>query len=466
MSDASTLPERPRLASSVHARLHVIDGETKVILHDVRREIVLEIDERSWQVLAEADGTRDLDALALAAARRGLFETEADLVRLLGELHAAGVLEDGLAAPIVRAPVEAPPETPLDRPLEPLPDFALSCDGSGSCCRFYGSVGFTALEAMRARVVADEMVLPISLDRAFTPLRGAQQGDEPRAVALVDGRCLFLEDDLCGLHARGGPSRKPFPCRFYPAMLMDDGVSVRVSLGPECACVFDSALGGVGVAGGEPLVPSEARVVRDLPPDVALMRVPDPVPLSRMRTTSPRALHAWSDLVCETLRTREVDAVAFAWSLAGAVREGDLTVPEIRPPAVEALAPWWDTLGAWSRDAAAARTGWRSASDLSRRVAEWIATALAAVRLRDALVAPHDARAERFYLRALAHGHRLAVEGRPVDHGLCDRKIRLLAARAMGAVEPPADVSARWPLALLEAAMRNLGLAGYADDLG
>ena len=457
----SPLPERPRLASSVSARLHVVDGETKVILHDVRRELVVEIDERSWQVLGEADGTRDLDALVLASARRGLFETEAHLVQLLEELNEAGVLEDGLAAPIVRAPVEVP-ITPLDRPLEPLPHFALTCDGSGSCCRFYGSVGFTSVEALRARVVAEEMVLPIPIERAFTPLRGAQLDDEPRAVALVDGRCLFLEDDLCGLHARGGPSSKPFPCRFYPAMLMDDGVCVRVSLGPECACIFDS----LDASGGEPLVPTEARFVRDLPPDAALMRVPDPVPLSRMKTASPRDLHEWSARVGDALATRDLDAVAFAWSLAGAVREGDLELPELSSPSVAALAPWWDALARRSRDAAAAGTGWRSASDLSRRVAEWIANALATVELEDALVAPHDARAERFYLRALTHGHRLAIEGRPLDHGLCDRAARLVAARAMGAVEPPADVSARWPLALLEAAMRNLGLAGYGDELG
>jgi hypothetical protein len=82
-----------------------------------------------------------------------------------------------------------------------------------------------------------------------------------------------------------------------------------------------------------------------------------------------------------------------------------------------------------------------------------------------ALLAAADPGAERFYLRALAHGHRLAIEGRTLEHGLRDRAARMLAARAMARVPAPRDQSARYPLALLEAAMRNLGIAGYADAL-
>ena len=104
--------------------------------------------------------------------------------------------------------------------------------------------------------------------------------------------------------------------------------------------------------------------------------------------------------------------------------------------------------------------GWRGASDLSRAVARWIAEALA-VASPD--LAPVDPGAERFYLAALAFGHRLAIEGRPLAHGLRDRAARLLAARAMTKVAPPDDTSSAHPLALLEAAMRNLGIAGYMD---
>jgi len=95
-------------------------------------------------------------------------------------------------------------------------------------------------------------------------------------------------------------------------------------------------------------------------------------------------------------------------------------------------------------------------------VARWIATAL---DHGDPFAAPTHPAHERFYLAALAWGHRLAVEGRPLAHGLRDRATRVLAARAMASVAPPDDTASDAPLALVEAAVRNLSIAGYADAL-
>jgi lysine-N-methylase len=462
------LPERPRLVSSVLARRHAREGteESTVILHEWHSNLVLAIDEDSFAALELADGTRDRDALCLALARRGLYRGEADLVQLLEELHGQGVLTDGLEMPSPAAPVEAPSPS-LDRPLDVLPGFTLVCDGSGSCCRFYGSVAFTPRDAAHARVVAEDLRLPIAHDALFTPLRGAQlEPDGTRAVALIDGRCAFLEHDgRCGIHRRAGAEAKPFPCRFYPAMLMDDGTSVRVSLGPECACIFAS----VGRTDGEPLVPTSARTLADLEPGIRVMHVPDPVPLSATRTAARAELAAWSRALVETCE--EGDAVAFAWALADALPHEGLALETLArarsaaPPHARTVAPWIAALSARAAAAAEAQESWRSASDLSRRVARWIADALAQARLSELLAGPPDAASERFYLRALAHGHRLSVEGRTLSHGLRDRATRLLAARAMARVPGLEDTSAPYPLALLEAAMRNLGIAGYADAL-
>lgn len=460
------LPERPRLRSSVHVRRHAEsrDATSKVILHEWRSDLVLEIDEASLRALEAADGTRDLDALCLALARRGDYRGEADLVQLLEELGALGVLSDGLDVPAPAPPVSAP-RTPLQRPLDVLEGFTLVCDGGGSCCRLYGSVAFAPRDVLRARLAAENMALPLEPERLFTPLAGAQREDDGAcAVALVDGRCAFLEGDgRCGLHRRGGPRAKPAPCRLYPTMLMDDGTSVRVSLGPECACVFAS----LGRSDGAPLVPEGARTLADLGPDVRVMHVPDPVPLTASRTASRVELVDWSRALQP--RLERADAVAFVWALADALRDGGLSLEGLEraraapAPSAARVEPWLAALSAGAEATAESQERWRSDSDLSRRVARWMADALASARAEDLLVGAADAEAERFYVRALAHGHRLALDGRTLEHGLRDRATRMLAARAMARSSGLDDTSRRYPLALVEAAMRALGITGYAD---
>lgn len=464
---STALPERPRLSDTVVARMHVADGGAKVVLTDWPTATVLQIDLESWRALEAADGTRDLDALALALAREGVYRGEADLVQLLSELSAAGVLTDGLAVPAPPPPVEVE-TTPLDRPLDVLPGFTLVCDGSGSCCRFYGSVAFSPSEARRAQAIAEDVRLPIAPRDLFTPSSGAQLDEhDVRAVAQIDGRCAFLEGDgLCLLHRRGGAEAKPFPCSFYPALLMDDGESVRVSLGPECACIFASA----GRSDGVPLVPRAARTLGDLDPVVATMRVPNPVPLSARSTASRSELSCWSTALVGALARTDADALALAWTLASSMAEHGLDLSALdralaHPslPDRASLAPWIASLREHAERAASTAESWRGGSDLSRRVARWIADALCVADLSALSRSASDPASERFYLRALAHGHRLAIEGRTLEHGLFDRATRILAARAMAAIAPPSDTSARYPLALLEAAMRNLGLVRYAD---
>lgn len=458
MADPSPLPERPRLAERVQARMHVASGSAKVVLHDPRTGLMMEIAPADWRVLEHADGTRDVDGLQLALAKGGEPVREADVLQLLHELNGAGVLDDGLAPRLLPA-LSSEETTPDDRPLDVLPDFALICDGRGSCCRFYSSVGFLPIEALRARLLAKDMDLRgIEEERLFMPVNGfsSPHPEMPVTVAQIDGRCFFLEDDLrCGIHRRAGAEAKPNMCRNYPATFVDDGVALRVSLGPECACVFAS----VGVPGGSPLV-TGAATRGELDPLVALTYVPDPVPVSAMKTAPRELLHAWSRTVHDRARVLPGDAAGWAWALAASIERDGLTDIEVAPAPLDGIKPWLAALRERAEVVASTHEGWRDVSDLSRIVARWVADALKAP---DVSATATDPEAERFYLAALAFGHRLASEGRALADGLRDRATRIVTARAMAAIEAPAGSSAGHPLALLEGAMRNLGIAGYMD---
>jgi len=100
------------------------------------------------------------------------------------------------------------------------------------------------------------------------------------------------------------------------------------------------------------------------------------------------------------------------------------------------------------------------------------ATALCQPEALEALLAaPAPApRAEAFYLRALIHGHALAIGGLPISLALHDRAVRVLVARALPlvlATLPPAelDPACAHPLALVEAMLRGHGLDAYAHDV-
>lgn len=413
-------PARPRLADTVEARLIVEGGEVRARLHDLRSDAVIVVDATAWDALRAADGTRDADALRLAAGR------PVDL-RAAGE---AGMLADGLAP--------APPEPPVpssarrERPVEALPGYRLRCDGSGGCCRAYGSVPFDPEEAARARATG---LAPIDPDRLFSPYRGARWAT--RAVAWVDEACAFLgPDDACRLHAAHGPGAKPFACRLFPATAIDDGAAVRVSAAPECACVFESD----GADRGAPLVDPGP-----LDPRVPVRALPDPVPLDASRVASREAYRAWSDRLLRRVEAERGDLAAFALGLAAAVRAGGLEAGVDVEPRRAPIASGSE-LEARARHPAHTRQ--------AREVAGWALESLAAL---DGWPEPRQREAERFYLRALTFGHRLAVEGRPLVQGLRERAARLICARAMHAVDAPSPRLARHPLAALEAALRHLG---------
>lgn len=450
---------------------------------------------REWGLLAAADGTRDLDGIVLAAARSGSHAKVAALRGFLEQLHAAGMLEEGLEED---APAAPSPANVAHRPLDPLAGYSLRCDGSGSCCRLYASVLFSPVEVARAR-----SLLPSVLDagarrsNAFLP----EHGSGPcaaSAVALVDGRCVYLaEDGLCSLHAAGGEGGKPLGCRLFPVTFTDDGAAVRVSVAVECACVLASA---ELVSGGAPLIPEGAATRGDLDDAVFAAVMPERVRVTRDRSAPRGELVAWSRAALDAVldpSSAAVDLPAVLWSMAAEIEASGLEVAGVRRafsapkgPSFADLTPWAAALRLRAARRVDEDSAWRSDRDLARRAARWLEQSAALLLDSDACEAAlrgdgfarsdggsappsrEDRRiSEALYVRALLHGHHLVEpSGPPLALALRDRAVRLLLARVMPeAIERIAfedrDPAERHPLALVEAMLRGHGLESYRRDI-
>src|ERR1700688_4557336 len=125
---ASELPAHPMLAAHVLPRRHLGGGEARVVLHDRATGRLVQIGPREWELLAAADGTRDLEGIVLAARREGAHARAPALAAFLEQLHQAGMLDGGVETETEAAADED--AGAAERPLEGLPGFTLSCDGS------------------------------------------------------------------------------------------------------------------------------------------------------------------------------------------------------------------------------------------------------------------------------------------------------------------------------------------------
>jgi lysine-N-methylase len=462
MSTAPT-PARPRLASHVLARRHIIDGDEVIVLHDTRGGDLVRIGPREWTLLAQADGTRDEDGICLAAARAGAYRRASEIRGLLIALRDRGLLDDG----VEHAPRE---ESMVDRPLDVLPNFSFHCDASGECCATYGSVVFTSAEAARARSLLPHLLGGGDCeDRVFTPEHGTRS--PTLAVTLVDGRCAYLgASGRCSIHEAGGELAKPRGCRVYPATFVDDGECVRVSVGVECACVLASA----GRIGGSPLVAASATLRSHLDPGTIVVRLLDRIPLRGEITASREDLVSWSRAVVTAGNPK--DAAAAFWALADAA--GDRLDPDLAtralvepsPPPVDGVARYIEALAARMAGRVATTESWRSVKDRTRITTRWLAEAVTSLRSRSALTRAlerPEPSAESFYFRATIHGHHV-VDEVPIERALRDHAVRVVVARAMGPIIArlaPDDPAARYPLALTQAMMRAHGIKTYAREI-
>jgi lysine-N-methylase len=471
-----TSPLRPVLLPHVLARRHIASDVRLVVLHDTERLTHHRVSERTWAVLAAMDGTRDVEGLVAHASQQGFgatLEEVTDLVRDLAENGLIGEREEAAARALLPS---APPAAACDptRPVRQLPGFRLSCDGSGSCCRFYPSIAFSPLDAARARA-HQPAVLDGGMDepRVFLPMAGHARS--MLAVTLVDGRCAFLQGDLgCGIHRASGPDQKPLGCRTYPARFVDDGEAIRVTPWLECACVFTS---GAGTArGGELLVGEQVQTRAELDPAFFIEALPAEIPVSSSRRASRAEVARWSDAVFDASMTGDGVAAFVALSVAlekhglDAAASRDALATPARPERTSfdaALAAFQPHIERFAAET------WRAQNDLVRATATALASAstLAASLAEDLLQGPGtQAAAERFYMRGVLFGHQLVQPKglRSMSLLAFDRAFRMLLGRSLAVVASLAELSDpafAWPVGLVDSTMRGYGLSLYARDL-
>lgn len=500
------VPPRPRLAAHVLPRRHVIDGEERVILHDEDRDEVLQIGPREWGVIEAADGTRDVEGIVVAARRAGSFARVAAVRELLETLAARGLLVageeaelstrsgggrgdgasasgDGAQAPGVGdgadagASVEGRGEgvgvaerEASPKPLVPAPG-ELHCTGAGTCCRLYGTVMMSPTELRRVQALLPAWrVGAVPPERWGMPVRGSEPTPVLATVAR-DGACGFLRDDgRCEVHRVGGASAKPWGCRAFPRLYVDDGVAVHVTVKPECPCVLEPGRGEA-----EPMIDPAWTDARSLPPQVVVDALPDAIELGPGRWAPREAVRGWVRWLAS--RPAPTDAAATAWALADRVRASGLAEPseapwEASPPDAAEVMPWVRALHERALVRAREHAAWRSEADLVRRAS----TALALVTrlllepeaLGEALAMPpeqpgHEA---RFWSLGL-HAYRWARSG-AIESALRDDAVRLWVARSLPlglSEDDEGDPDVRAPLALVEALLRAHGIGAYVDDL-
>lgn len=425
------------------ARRHLIGERVQVVLHV--GEHTLALGEREWAVVEAMDGTRDLEGVRAAARAAGVRVGPHHVTAFVERLGALGLLAgadpDESAAAVAATALPEP-----TRPIRSLPGYGFRCDGTGSCCRIFGSVLFTPLEAARARAAVPE-VLDAGHDeaRAFTPSAGI--GRTMLTGAMRDGACVYLDAaHRCRIHARAGAAHKPFGCRTFPARFVDTGAEIRVTPRPECACVFDGA-------GEAPL--TGARAGAELPPETF---VPN-VPTARMgpHEASGAEVVAFFDALAAP---EDADRAAWLDALADEVGERGLGARGDRAPARAPTAEEARARLARLDRRAPALVAWRSEDDLARRATGWLRAALAAL-VADPSPPPRHPAAERLYVRAMRFGAWPAEDGAAVEADLRERAARLRIARALAAVEDArAEPAARHPIALVEALARGHGLGG------
>ncbi len=487
---------RPALSAQVMARRHIVEGDLRVVLHDASSDKFVVIGEREWSVLQCADGTRDVLGILAAARQRGRHIRREHLEDFLEQLQTSGFLEDDLTSTDGNAPGHSQAAEPsaiaeealeglramvAEHPLEPLPGYRFSCDGGGTCCKQFQTILFSAREALQAELLCPELPHGLAQDElTFTPERGV--GFEPwshshgvRAVTLTDGRCAFLEsDDQCQIQQIGGPDVKPAGCSLFPALFTDDGESIRVSVAPECSCVFRSAKG----SNGEPLVSPEMTLGKDLPRAAYVRCLPDRIVVIPTKTVSRARYVLWSREVFNWLRdarhTRKLDAAAMLWALARHTEARGLVDPTgVEPAELDAtdLVPWLERLEDTSRRCANNRAQWSTTADLALDVMQSI-TAACQRMLQGTNPLPrtsnHSAEDEHFLCLTLVHGHQL-VDDRPLVTALRDQAVRMIVARSIAEATserrrgPRDELIWGHPLALTEAAFRGQGLEKYCE---
>lgn len=425
---AAMIPARPRLGSHVRARRHVVGGHARIVLYV--GEHALHLGEREWSVLRQADGTRDLEGIRLAAEAVGARVSQAHLEAFVGELARLGALDVADTSPAEATSFAR------DLPVVSLPGYRFTCDGRGGCCRQYDTIVFTPLDQARARAALPD------LEPVFLPESG--HASPLSAVTRQEGACFYL--DTCGrcrIHAAAGPSAKPVGCGLFPRRYVDVGDAIRAVPRLECACAFEP--------GDAPV--TDATRGADLAREAYVAYVPDAARIGPELV--PRAeLVAFFDRASE-LASVAPDLAAFSWGLADEVeKRGSRALPSERAPGVNTVQARLAAVSAsadrlWARHAA-----WRLESDFVRLEVSWLRAALARLHAGE-LPDPREPEDEALYVRA-AFFATLGSDA-PVEAELRAMALTMWIARAFGD-EPRSRSDGAHPIAIVEALARGHGL--------
>lgn len=375
----------------------------------------MQIGDREWAVLRQADGTRDLEGIRLAAEQAGARVRAEHLQAFLEQLAQLGAFE--------RSEPSTGQAFARDLPIAALPDYRFACDGAGGCCSHFDTVLFAPVEVARARarlpLLEDAGAHP---ERVFLPESGSSS--PLSVVTRREGGCLYLDPQgRCRIH-----EDKPAGCRVFPARFVDVGDAIRVTPRTECACVFEPR------PGGGPL--TEARRGGELPREVFVPVLPETIRMGGVPAPRDAVVRFFDARRAEL--DAEPDLAAYAWSLADAL-EGRPREPDFAPARA-------------SIARLKAHLGWRAGSDIVRRSVEAVDAALLDLSRRPP-VQPAD---ERLYLRA-AFFAILGVDS-SVEAELRERALVLWIARAFS---DPVRRHFRHPLAVVEALVR-----GHGFDVG
>ncbi len=113
------------------------------------------------------------------------------------------------------------------RPLSVRPGARYACFGDGPCCTDVHGLGPLNRREVRSLRVIRQSAVASPPDNGF---------DEPMLRTRDDGRCVFLGDGRCELHAGHGEEAKPDGCRRFPLGLTATPRGGRITTSHRCPC--------------------------------------------------------------------------------------------------------------------------------------------------------------------------------------------------------------------------------------
>ena len=113
---------------------------------------------------------------------------------------------------------------PKSRPLLARPGAAFRCFSDGLCCTDIHALGVLTRSEVKSLRQRNKLSVVYSDDI------------EGHCLRPIDNRCLYLEHELCQLHAKEGAEAKPVGCRRFPYGLVSTPVGGRVTTEHRCPC--------------------------------------------------------------------------------------------------------------------------------------------------------------------------------------------------------------------------------------